>query len=156
VCLLAAAFATAASAQTKISGTLSCDKADPAHSIETGDAENTVMNLARVSCTWPKPMTIAGSTTKDGYSVAASEVRSGKTKEHGLHVGTLANGDKFYVHFQGTGTVKPDHSASATGTWSFEGGTGKLKGITGGGTFKETGNADGTGSAEVVGEYKLP
>lgn len=144
------------SAQTKLSGTLSCVKPDPLHSIPTDDGNGTVMNLARVACTWSKPMDMAGSAGKDGYSVAASEVHGGKSKEHGIHVGTMANGDKYYVHFQGTGTVNADHSAAVSGTWSFEGGTGKLKGLTGKGTYKSTGKADGTSTAEIRGEYKTP
>ena len=144
------------SAQTKISGTLSCVKPDPLNSIPTGDGEGTVMNLAKVSCTWSKTFDMAGSTSKDGYSVAASEVHAGKSKEHGIHVSTMANGDKYYVHFQGTGTVNPDHSGAVSGTWTFEGGTGKLKGLTGKGTYKTTSKADGTGTADVEGEYSIP
>ena len=144
------------SAQTKISGTLSCNKPEPVHSVETGDASGTVMNLAKVQCTWSKGMEMAGVTTKDGSSVSASEVNGGKTKDHGIHVGNMANGDKYYVHFQSTGTVKPDHSGTSDGTWSFDGGTGKLKGLTGKGTFQSTNNADGTSTVNVQGEYKTP
>jgi hypothetical protein len=154
--LLGILASAALSAQTKISGTLSCNKPDPVNSIETGDGAGTVMNLARVQCTWSKAFDMAGVGTKDGYSVAASEVHAGKSKEHGIHVGTMANGDKYYVHFQGTGAFKPDHSGSVTGTWSFDGGTGKLKGLTGKGTYKTTAVADGTGSTDVEGEYKTP
>src|SRR5262249_50541000 len=124
------------SAQTKISGTLSCAKPDPMYSIPTDDGNGTVMNLVKVTCTWTKTFDMAGSTSKDGHSVAASEVHGGKSKEHGIHVGTMSNGDQYYVHFQSTGTVKPDHSGTSSGTWSFEGGTGKLKGLTGKGTYK--------------------
>ena len=49
------------------------------------------------------------------------------------------------------GTIK-----SADGTWSFTGGTGKLKGIKGKGTYKGTGAPDGTVTYEVEGEYELP
>ena len=155
--LLAGVLASAVlTAQTKISGTLSCTKADPVHSIDVGDTGNSVMNLVKVPCTWSKTFDMAGVAVKDGYSVAASEVHAGKTKEHGIHVGAMANGDKYTVHFQGTGAVKQDHSGNAAGTWTFDGGTGKLKGLTGKGTYKTTANADGTSTAEIEGEYKLP
>jgi len=154
--LVLASFATIASAQTKISGTLSCGKADPVHSLATGDGEGSVMNLAKVQCAWSKPFEMAGVAVKDGYSVAASEVQAGKTKEHGIHVGTMANGDKYYVHFQGTGTVKEDHSGTVSGTWTFEGGTGKLKGLTGKGTYTSTATAAGPSTADVQGEFKTP
>jgi hypothetical protein len=141
-------------AQTKISGTLSCAKPDPMQSIPTDDGQGTVMNLARVGCTWSKAFDMGGSTAKDGYSVSASEVHGGKSVEHGIHVGTMANGDKYYVHFHGNGAYAADHSGSANGTWTFEGGTGKLKGLTGKGTYKTTAKADGTSTADIAGEYK--
>ena len=147
---------TALTAQTRISGTLSCTKPDPAYSIEVGDTGSSVMSLVKVPCTWSKSFDMAGVAVKDGYSVAAGEGNAGKTKDHGIHVGTMANGDKYTVHFQSTGTVKADHSGNASGTWSFDGGTGKLKGLTGKGTYKSVNNADGTGSSEVEGEYKTP
>jgi hypothetical protein len=154
--VLGALVSMTLSAQTKISGTLSCAKPDPLNSIATNDGNGTVMNLAKVACTWTKTFEMGGSASKEGYSVAASEVHGGKSKEHGIHVGTMANGDKYDVHFQGMGTVNPDHSNSVSGTWTFEGGTGKLKGLTGKGTYKTTGKPDGTGTAEVEGEYSLP
>jgi hypothetical protein len=144
------------SAQTKISGTLSCAKPEPAYTIPTDDGSGTVMGLVRVPCTWSKAIEMAGSTGKDGYGVAAFEVQAGKSKDHGIHVGTMASGDKYYVHFQGSGTMNPDHSGTGSGTWTFEGGTGKLKGLTGKGTYKVTGNADGTATEEIQGEYKTP
>ena len=86
VCLgLLTSFAL--SAQTKISGTLNCAKPDPMGSIPTEDASGTVMNLAKVQCTWSKTFEMAGVAVKEGYSVSASEVHSGKTKDHGIHVG---------------------------------------------------------------------
>ena len=54
------------------------------------------------------------------------------------------------------GSVKPDHSGNSAGTWTFDGGAGKLKGLTGKGTYKDTYAADGTGTSQIEGEYKLP
>lgn len=156
VFLASAAFATIASAQTRISGKLACGKADPVHSIEVGDAPGHALSLVKVQCTWSKGIEMAGSTGKDGYSVASSEAHSAKTTETGIHVGTMANGDKFYVRFHGTGTVAKDHSGTASGSWNFTGGTGKLKGLTGRGTYKSKTAADGTGTSDIEGEYKTP
>jgi hypothetical protein len=65
------------SAQTKISGQLSCAKADPMYTIPMDDGNGTVMGLARVACTWSKAIEMAGSTGKDGYGVAAFEMHGG-------------------------------------------------------------------------------
>ena len=156
VLLISAALTATAAAQTKISGTLQCAKADPAHSIEVGDAPGHMMTLGKVACTWSKTFEMGGSTSKDGYSIASSEIEGGKSTETGVHAGTMSNGDRYFVKFHGTGTVAKDGGASVAGTWSFTGGTGKLKGLTGGGTYKTTGAADGTGTAQVEGEARTP
>ncbi len=46
-------------------------------------------------------MTMAGSQTKEGYSVVSGENSGNKVSGHGFHVGTMANGDKFYVRRAG-------------------------------------------------------
>ena len=68
----------------------------------------------------------------------------------GYVVGTMDNGDKMYVRIQSTATMKNGNMLSA------DGGTGKLKGIKGRGTFKGAAAADGTASYDVVGVYQLP
>jgi len=67
----------------------------------------------------------------------------------------MENGDKLYTRYQGIGSVK-EGVATGEGTWSFTGGTGKLKGIKGKGTYKASGPLDGDGEAQVEGEYSLP
>ncbi len=69
-------------------------------------------------------------------------------------VGT--SGDKMHVRTQGSATMKGEVIESAEGMWSFTGGTGKLKGIKGKGTYKGKGTPDGSATYEVEGEYKLP
>ena len=68
---------------------------------------------------------------------------------------TLADGDKAFVQFQGTTTLKDKAPITGQGTWSFTGGTGKLKGLKGKGTYKGKWNPDGTSTFEIEGEYQL-
>jgi hypothetical protein len=51
--------------------------------------------------------------------------------------------------------MKDGKAGETKGTWSYTGGTGKLKGVKGGGTFKVTFADDGSSTAEVEGEYTL-
>ena len=155
-CALVCAVAGAARAQTKISGTVDCAKADPAYSVEVVDHAGHVLALSKSACTWSKPMEIEGSQTKDGSDVASADVHGNKTSVSGYHFSNMSNGDKIFVHFSGTETTSKDGKSTSTGTWSFTGGTGKLMGITGKGTYKGTSNADGSGTTEVEGEYQLP
>ena len=43
---------------------------------------------------------------------------------------------------------------TGSGTWSYTGGTGKLKGLTGKGTYKSTGNAEAA-EDQVEWEYSI-
>jgi hypothetical protein len=156
---LASAFlaAAVASAQTKMSGTISCkDVADQSHKVDLEDAKGHAIAIGKSMCTWTKGFELAGSTAKDGWSTAMSEVSGNKATEHGFHTSTLASGDKVFVRFQGTTTMKDGKPTGDKGTWSFTGGTGKAKGLKGKGTFEGKPEADGSMTYQVEGEYSLP
>jgi hypothetical protein len=144
-----------ATAQTKISGTIQC-KAGAINPVAIGDKPGHAYAILQGDCTWTKPMEIGGVQTKTGTDTVTSEMSGNGSTDHGYHVDTMANGDKFTVRFQGTGKSKDGKQASGSGTWTFVEGTGKVKGIKGGGTYKSTAEADGTTTTEVVGEYSLP
>lgn len=143
-----------ASAQTKMSGTVKCEKADPDYAIEVGDKPGHVLTARKQTCT--EGWKIADLAVKSAQDVATGEMSGTKGHDSGYHTATMENGDKYVIHFAGTATVTKEGSATFDGKWSFVSGTGKLKGIKGGGTYKGTGKADGTGDVSVEGEYTLP
>jgi hypothetical protein len=147
-------LAATASAQTKMSGTASCT-ADPPAPVAIGDKPGHAFSITKAACTWSK-LEMGGSQAKDGVSVGMGETNGNTTTEHGYHVGTMDNGDKWTCSFQGKTLAKDGKPTADTGTWAFTMGTGKLKGIKGKGTFKGTPNADGTWTYEIAGEYLLP
>jgi len=148
------ALAATLSAQTKVSGTASC-KADPMTPVEVGDTAGHALAVQKATCTWAG-LEIAGSPAKDGVSVATVEIRGNNSTSRGYHSGTLASGDKWTCSIQGKAVSKDGKPVSDSGTWTMVGGTGKLKGIKGKGTFKGTPSADGTMSYAIEGEYSLP
>jgi hypothetical protein len=75
-------------------------------------------------------------------------------RAHGVHVTTMESGDKLFVAYQGTGTTKDGVLQNGKGTWSYTGGSGKLKGIKGKGTYTCAVSGDGT-TCEIEGEYQL-
>jgi hypothetical protein len=156
ICLSLIAFATVSLAQTKISGTVQCGKSDEQHALEVGDHPGHSLMISKGKCTWTKPMDIAGTQTKEDLGTNFDEVHGNKSQGHGYVVGTMANGDKMYVRIQGSSTLKDGAVESANGAWSFTGGTGKLKGVKGKGTYKGEGAPDGSATYEVEGEYELP
>lgn len=154
--ILLAASAGSAWAQTKISGKGKCGKADASNAIEAGDRAGHMLVVAKNSCTWTTAMEMAGlkSTT---YTVAVtSDVNGEKSQDRGYVVMTMDNGDKAFVRFQGTGTNSASGARSGEGTWTYTGGTGKLKGLKGKGTFKGTSAGADVTEDEVEGEYSLP
>jgi hypothetical protein len=157
-CVLTLGFvffmAAAAPAQTKFSGTQQCAKPDPEYAVPVGDRPDHVMVLAKNKCTWAQAE-IGGVQLKDEDDTIMSDVSGARSRDRGAGVAVLASGDKAFVQFQGTGTMKDNKPVTGEGTWSFTGGTGKLKGIKGKGTYKGKFNPDGSAAFEIEGEYQL-
>lgn len=153
--LLALLACMSAGAQTKLSGTLTCNKADPSYKVEAGDRPGHVYVLEKNACTWTQPADIGGDKMKDGYSVGTTEVTGTRAIVRGTHVTTMASGDKTFVAFRDSYSIKDGKPADSKGEWGYTGGTGKLKGLRGKGTYKATENADGTITVAVEGEYEL-
>jgi hypothetical protein len=155
LCLIVFALAAAASAQTKISGTAQCGKPEPQYAIQVGDRPNHSFAISQSKCPYTKPSEIAGTQTKEFVATTFSETSGSRATTRGFLDGTMANGDKFQVRYQGSASAKEGAIESAEGTWSFVGGTGKLKGIKGKGTYKGKGGPEGI-TYEIEGEYELP
>lgn len=143
-----------ANAQTKISGTMQCNKPEPEYSVEVGDWPGHVMLLVKQPCAWNGP-DIGGEKTKEHVVVGSVDKTSTRIAASGTGVATMESGDKTFSTFHGTASVKAGKPGDEHGTWSFTGGTGKFKGIKGKGTYKTTFNADGTATVELEGEYEL-
>jgi hypothetical protein len=149
--------AAGAGAQTKISGTIQCAKPDQQTAIPVNDRPGHAFVVVKVKCTWARPIELAGVQAKTGEDTVFSEADGTKGRDSGYDVTTMANNDQFAVRFSGTSvTDKNGMVQSQAGTWSFIHGTGKLKGLTGKGTYNGKGNADGSVTTDVEGEYQTP
>ena len=151
---LAILTATVAVAQTKITGDGQCSKPDKQEAVEVGDRTDHFLVIMKYSCTWATPFEMEGLKSKEYTSANTSDVSGDKSQHRGYVVITMDNGDRAFVRFTGNGTHSKDGSGTAAGAWSFTGGTGKLKGLTGKGTYKSTATA-GSGQDHVEGEYSL-
>ena len=149
--------AAGASAQTKITGTIQCAKPDPQNAVAVGDRPGHAFVVMKAKCTWTKPIELAGVQAKTGEDTVFAEANGAKSRDSGYDISTMANHDQFVVRFSGATTTDKNEAVQAeTGTWSFVSGTGKLKGITGKGTYKGTGAADGSVNTAVEGVYQIP
>jgi hypothetical protein len=144
-----------AGAQTKITGTIQCAK-HPQNAVPVGDQLGHMFIVGKAKCNWTKPMEIAGVATKTGEDTVYSEARGAKSRDSGYHISTMANNDSFLVRFTGASTTDKNGAVlTQAGTFSFVSGTGKMKGITGKGTYKSKGAADGSTTTDVEGEYQI-
>ncbi len=152
----ASAVASSAVAQTKIAGSIDCDKSEPRHAIPVPDRQGFALIIGQNKCTWTKPVAIKGAQTKDFTNTGFSEVMGPSAHTTGLGVSTYDSGDKTFT--RATGSVD-GKAGTNIGKWMFVGGTGKLSGIKGGGTFvcKLKGPEPGAGyTCDVKGSYTLP
>jgi hypothetical protein len=83
------------------------------HSLDAGDRDKHSMAVAKFHCTWTKPFEMGGTQTKESSIVEFEDTTGAVTSGRGVHWGTMANGDKYSVRYQGTFTAKdggpPDH-----------------------------------------------
>jgi hypothetical protein len=156
VTLLLLAMPALVCAQTKISGTNHCAKPDPQTTVQIGDRPNHALSLGQAKCSWMKPWEIGGIAGKQGAGTFSGEINGDTFKFHAYYVDEMANGDKAYYRYAGTATMKDGALQTEEGTWILGGGTGKLKGVKGRGTYKGKADADGTMTYEVEGTYELP
>jgi hypothetical protein len=154
--VLLAAFAGSLFAQTHISATAKCGKADASQPvIEVGDQAGHMLMAMKVSCTYSKALEIAQLKATTLSIAEFLDVTGAKLQDRGYTVSMMENGDKAYARTQGTGVRKEGGAFTDEGTWTFTGGTGKLKGLKGKGTYRSAGNTDGEES-QIEGEYSLP
>ncbi|MFL5585395.1 MAG: hypothetical protein ACJ78K_11075 [Gemmatimonadaceae bacterium] len=152
VCILG----SAASGQTKISGTSQCGKPDKAYVLPAGDRADHAFGLTKVKCTWPRPLQMAGVQLQQDEITVLSEIHGKTSSDRSYVVGTLSNGDKLFVRPVGTAVLVDGHPQSSSGTWQYVGGTGKFAKIRGRGTFRCRSNPSGTSTCDIQGSYQLP
>jgi hypothetical protein len=136
----------------KVEGKVRCDKPDPEHSIEVPDRPGHVLMISKRKCNWTEPLVVMGAKTRDGVAVSFTEKMEGTLHVHGFEVDTLDDGET--LTWQSMGQVLAEKGpATAKGRWSLMRGTGKFKGIKGGGTYEEKLEANDGLELELEGVY---
>jgi len=152
---VASLYSATATAQTKFSGTSTCGKPDPQTMLPAGDSADHQYGVEQIKCSWSTPMEIGSDKAKEGLATELVEVRGDKVIFRGFYLVTMESGDKAFIPYRGEGTAKDGKPTDSKGTVMFVGGSGKLKGMSGNGSFSCTAAADGGLSCSVEGEYKL-
>jgi len=136
----------------KVEGKVRCDKPDPAYSIDVPDRPGHALLLAKRKCSWTEPMEVMGAKSKSGVAVEFPEKMEGMLHTHGFEVDTYDNGEQ--VTWQSMGMVYLERNpVTSHGRWSLMRGTGKFKGIKGGGTYEGKLDANNVLTLEFEGVY---
>jgi len=152
---IATVVTSSASAQTKFMGAIDCDKADPMYVIPIPERQGFALAIGQYKCTWPKGVAIAGAQATDYVNTSFSEVAGSSVRSTSMAVTTFDSGDKAFTRSTGKVDVK---TGTISGKWTYIGGTGKLAGIKGGGTYlcKLKGAQPGVGyGCDIRGSYIL-
>jgi hypothetical protein len=154
--LCALALTSSASAQTKISASFDCNKADPLYVLPVPDREGFAFSMNQNKCTWTKGVTIEGLQPVEFISTTFSEIEGASGRSTAVGLARYDNGDRIYSRSTG---VHDRKSLTVSGKWTYTAGTGKLLGIKGAGAYtcKIKGAEPGSAYAcEVSGEYTMP
>ena len=136
----------------KVEGKVRCDKPDPAYSIEVPDRPGHALMISKRKCTWTEPLVVLGAKTKGGVAVSFTEKMEGTLHTHGFEVVTLDNGEK--LTWKTLGQVLAEKGpVDSKGRWSLMRGTGKFKGIKGGGAYEGKLEADDVLTLDFEGVY---
>jgi hypothetical protein len=156
--VLLVAFAGSAMAQIQVSGAGKCGKPETSQAVEAGDPAGHMFAIDKItSCTFTTPLELAGLKATAYSSAVATDGAGAKYQQRGYTVITMENGDKAYVRTLATSSMTEGGKAMTyEGTWSFTGGTGKLKGLKGKGTYKGSGVPGVENQDQIEGEYTLP
>ena len=151
----ALALASSAVAQTKMSGSLDCDKSDPRYTIPIPDRPELAYAIGQNKCTWTKGGSLEGLQAKELVNTTFLEVTGASARSTSNGVTQYDNGDKLFTRSTGTSDLK---ALTVSGKWSVTGGTGKLLGIKGGGAYtcKMKSAEPGAGyTCDIEGEYTV-
>jgi hypothetical protein len=136
----------------KVEGKVHCDKPDPAYAIDVPDRPGHALLLAKRKCNWTEPLVIMGAKARAGEAISFTERMEGTLHVHGFETDILDNGEK--LTWQNMGQVLEEKGpATAKGRWSLKSGTGKFRGIKGGGTYEGKLEADETLTLELEGVF---
>jgi hypothetical protein len=147
--------------QTKQSGVGLCDqKPEVQQIVEVGDRPLHMVGIVKQVCRWTTPLEMAGLKAKDYTTIVTTEASGSgplNSQDRGYVVVNMENGDKALIRFQGRGTVSVEggQPGSGEGTWTYIGGTGKLTGLTGKGSYKGVTNKDHFEEDHVEGEWSI-
>ncbi|HEX7424121.1 MAG TPA: hypothetical protein VF311_09600 [Terriglobales bacterium] len=133
-----------------------CGNSSVHQTVLINDDRQHSVSLDQRPCTSKAPIEIGGLTGTEYISYGVDDVQNQHAVDRGYVVGTMKNGDRYFLRYEGTATMNgsiPDH---LEGKWTFTGGSGRLKQLQGSGTYTARPTLDGGMEFIIQGNYELP
>jgi len=147
--------AALAQGQQTLSANSSCGIALVHQTVAIDDGGHHSISLDQRECSFENSTELSGSRIVKYISTGVDDVQFDKSTDHGYAVGETASGDKYFLRYQGTATLDDGIPLHLEGTWRFTGGTGKLRGLTGQGTYSARPTTNGGMVFKLEGNYQV-
>jgi hypothetical protein len=160
ICFLAAVSLLAGSfLQGQVKGSFleksACGIATVHQTVLIDDGRQHSVSLDQRPCTSKEPIQIGGLTGTEYVAYGVDDVQNGHSIDRGYVVGTMKNGDRYFLKYEGTATMKGNVPEHLEGKWNFTGGSGQLKELRGEGTYSARPTTDGGMEFVIEGNYEL-
>jgi hypothetical protein len=143
-------------AQTAYAGEVTCGKPTIEHRVSAESNPGHSFVLRQGLCHFTKAATVNGLLQVEETFTGTEEIDGGVAHWRGFNTTKMANGDRSFERLECTSKVAPDGTETAGACkFTMAGGTGKMKGISGGGNSKQTNRTDPASSWEFTGSYKI-
>jgi hypothetical protein len=150
-CALFAFAVATTSAQTKMSISGTCAKADVDQSVPAGDQASHMFSVAQGKCTTKGE--VGGAMSKSGAYSEHRDITATRMKAWGVYIETYDSGDTITYNYALTVGVKAGALGAGKGTYQIIGATGKMKGMKGTGTCMYSPGADASVNFTCSGDY---
>ena len=139
-----------------IAASSTCEGSVLHQTAKVGDTGQHTINLDQRVCAWSPAITIGGAKGAEYTATGVDDIQFNRARDQGYAVGTLENGDKYFLRYEGTSIMNGPVPMHLEGRWHFTGSTGKLAGLKGSGTYKARPSADGRMLFGIEGKYAIP
>ncbi len=156
VFLLVSSSIVHAQVKGSVDGKSVCGSASVQQTILVNDDQQHSISIGQRPCTWKTPIEIDGMTSTEYVSYGVDDVQDGHSVDQGYAVGTVKNGDRYFLRYEGTATMNGNIPEHLEGKWRFTGGTGRLRHLRGSGSYTARPTAEGGMEFAIQGSYEVP
>jgi hypothetical protein len=136
--------------------TSACEASTVHQTVLINDDRQHSVSLDQRPCMSKTPIEIGGLTGTEYIAYGVDDVQNGRSIDRGYVVGTMNNGDRYFLNYEGTATMNGNIPGHLEGKWTFTGGSGHLKHLQGSGTYEAHPTPEGRMEFVIQGNYELP